>query len=77
MDGQPLTAGNHLDLPDQEKGSLTISRLPTRCCPFGHLPLLLQINVPTIRLPLFVLERKCEDGVAFLYGVFPLRVIGL
>lgn len=33
--------------------------------------------MPTVRLPLAVFKCKCKDGIAFLYGVLSLRVIGL
>lgn len=37
---------------------------------------MLQINIPAFRSPLFILEREGEDGVALLYGVFSLGIVG-
>jgi hypothetical protein len=56
-------------------GGHTIRLLPLWRRTRPDLPTLFQVDVPVRRLSLCVLERECEDGAAFLYRVFPFRIV--
>jgi hypothetical protein len=64
-----MQAPCHLD-DDLTIGFLALGRLA-----LAHLTLLLQINIPTLRLTRCIFQCECEDGIALLNGVLAIRVV--
>lgn len=61
----------------QKKKTHTVRFLSRRRLALGHLSFLFEIQMPTLRRALLVLQRERENSVALLDRVFPLAIVRL
>lgn len=67
----------HADTTVWARARLAICFLPLRRLPLGDSTLLFKIDVPSVLLPLFVLQLEGEDSVGLLHCIFPPSIIRL
>ena len=73
---KPFLIARHVTEAEKRgTGRLTVCFFTGWCLALGHYALILQINVPALRLALFVLKCEGEHGISFLQGVFPPRIV--